>query len=415
MIIFNDTLGVYGGSQTLMLRMCQWLSQNKIPAVVICRSAANDEIVEKLRDCGTRIIPMDIRDAKKTGQLLRELQSQEDLCVVNFIWNYYLDMERVKTVAGLRFENIIYAIHPDTFKKGLRIRNPLLHEYAIRSYRRILQRMNDHGAVWMMDQDVLSATEAYLGIQLSPTPPIHALPMFCRENPQAQEIIRDGFQSQTLMTASRAEFPFKGYLLGLLDEFPRLKARYPELRLQMVAGGLEEDVEKIHAKIQALPEECRRSVDFHNWMDYDQLRQEMTRCRLFIGMGTSVLDAALAYKPSIPVRYHTYEVNAEHLFSEAPRELSARHSCTVSAVQVIQRVLEAPFETYRAMCQDSFDRCREVYDMAPFMQELIALSSQRQGSLLTWKERTRHHLNNRVNQILRREQDPFDIQKIKTE
>lgn len=398
-----------------MLRMCQWLSQNNIPSAVICRSDANSEIVEKLRDCGTRIIRMDIREAKKTGLLLRKFQSKENICVVNFIWNYYLDMERVKKVEGLRFQNIIYAIHPDTFKKGLRIRNPLLHKYAIRSYGRILRRMNEHSRVWMMDQDVLSTTEEYMDFRFSPPPTINALPMLCQENPRAQQIILEGFESQTIMTASRAEFPFKGYLLGLLDEFPRLKASYPKLRLQMVAGGLEEDIQKIHDRIAALPEGCRQSIEFHNWMDYDELKKEMEHCKLFIGMGTSVLEAALAYKPSIPVRYNTFQFNADHLFSEAPWELLASHGCTMSAGNVIQRVLDAPFEVYQTMCLDSFAQCREVYDMEPFMRKLLALSSQRDGCILTWGEQCRHHLNNRVNQILHREKDPFDIRKIKTE
>ena len=49
MIVFNDTLGVYGGAQTLMLRMCTWLRSNNISAAIITDSTANTEIVDRLR------------------------------------------------------------------------------------------------------------------------------------------------------------------------------------------------------------------------------------------------------------------------------------------------------------------------------------------------------------------------------
>ena len=48
-IIFNDTLGAYGGGQTLMLRVCIWMHQHGHKTVIFCSSDNNIEIVEKLK------------------------------------------------------------------------------------------------------------------------------------------------------------------------------------------------------------------------------------------------------------------------------------------------------------------------------------------------------------------------------
>ena len=43
-VVINDTLGAYGGTHTLTLRICQWLVKNGYQSVVFCEHDGNEEI-----------------------------------------------------------------------------------------------------------------------------------------------------------------------------------------------------------------------------------------------------------------------------------------------------------------------------------------------------------------------------------
>ena len=45
-----------------------------------------------------------------------------------------------------------------------------------------------------------------------------------------------------------------------------------------------------------------------------KLNNKILECKLFIGMGTTVIDSSLKYKPSIAVGYNTLENKAKCLF-----------------------------------------------------------------------------------------------------
>lgn len=415
MIVFNDTLGAYGGSHTLMLRMCRWLREHHIKAAVLCTSDANEEIAGKIRALDIPVICMDIKDVEKTARTLRSLQEEEPITVISFMWPYYLDMELIKRKAGLRFANIVYAIHPDTFKKGLRFENTVLHDLIAGSYGKILERMNRNKALYFMDEDVLKATRAFMKVSLDPHNPLLHLPMFCPERKDAEEIIQNGFASPVIMTAARAEYPYKGYLLGLVDTFKTLKVKYPALQLEIVTGGMEEDVARLREKQSSLPEEFQKDIIFHNWMDYDTLRQEMERCKVFIGMGTSVLDAALVYKPAIAVKYNTFRVLADGFLSSRPACIAADPNCQTAAAVFLEQALLMNEEEYRAACLESFRQVKGYYDIDQTMRQLLEIKTEDDGCVMTSFEAARHYLNNRINRLLHRGEDRFNVQSIKKE
>lgn len=416
MVIINDTLGTYGGSQTLILRMCQWLSQKGIRTAVFCQSDANGEVVQKLQSCGTQIICLDIRDIQAVKATFQNLKADgEELRIFNFMWNYYLDMERFKQVTGLKFSNVIYAIHPGTFRKGVAVQIPIIREMLQRNTAELLERANRNRSVYFMDEDVLDATRSYLNTALKPEPPRFFIPTFFAEREDAGVIIEAGYRNQLILTASRAEYPFKGYLLGMVEDYRMLKEQYPDLRLEMVVGGLEEDVAVLKRKLAELPEEFQRDVIFHDWMDYDALKKEMEKCKLFVGMGTSILDAAQAYKPAIPVRHSVYQALADSLLSDQPQMLCAEQNCQTSARPLIERVLEMSLEEYCESCFSSYRQAERFYNIDRIMEGMLQEKPLRQDCLLSRREGMLHHLYNCVRTLFRREKDSFSIKSIKRE
>lgn len=411
MIVVYDTLGVYGGSHTLMLRMGEWLNSHNIKMTIIGTSISNTEIVNKLRYNNVRVIKADLNDSKKGLKIFNKLLSIEPIKVYCFSWNHYLDVERIKKKFNLIFDNFVYCIHPETFKKGIGFKTRLLRDYSIRSYRKILERMNANGSLVSLDKVNISESEKYLHCKLKKSTPVVYLPMYCIERDDKEDIIKDGFSSNTLLTAARADFPYKGYMIGLVDIFAKLKKSFPKMKLEYVASG--DDILQLKEKIAQQDDIVRESIELHGWVEYEELKSMMRKCRVFIGMGTSVFDAALQYKPSIVVKFNTLECISDHFVSENPTYMTTvSQNCQNSAEQRIRDAFEWNYEEYSIRSRESFNKTKEIYDIDTCMSKLIGLETRDKGSILTFKEAFRHNMNQKLNKIRFRNIQASDFKNI---
>ena len=395
MIVINDTLGAYGGSHTLMLRMCQWMSKNGIEATIICKEDSNTEIVNKLKSLNIQIVRADLADYKNGVRILNKLNGREQIKMINFSWNNYLDVEVIKKKYHLEFDNMLYCIHPETFKKGVGFRNKILKAYSKASYRKIFERMNNNRAIISLDEINISESEKYLECSLSKKPKIIRLPMFCEERSDYNDIISKGFDSQTILTAARADFPYKGYMIGLIEDYSILKRNYPNLKLEIVSSG--DDYNQLIDKINTIPEAQRRDIILHGWMDYERLKEKMRECKVFVGMGTTVFDAALQYKPAIVVRFNTMQNCSDHFVSENPEYMAANVDCNDPAISRLEKTINMNYDEYKSECHSSFDSVKKLYDINKCMQDLVSISTGSGKSLLKKTECLRHVLNHKLN------------------
>ena len=413
MIVIYDTLGAYGGSHTLMLRMGKWLNSKNVRMAIICTKASNTEIVEKLKKVNVQIIRANLKDARIGRKVINSLLKIEPIKVFCFIWNYYLDVERIKKKYGFSFDDFVYSIHPDTFKKGMGFKTTFMQEYAKRSYGKILQRMNHGNALIFLDEINIIESEKYLNCKLDDVTPIIRLPMYCTERDDAEYIIEKGYKSNVLLTAARAEFPYKGYLIGLVDLFARQKKKHPEMRLEIVSAG--DDIQELRNKINEQNIEVKAAIVLHGWMEYEELKKKMRECRVYIGMGTSILDASLQYKPSIVTAFNTMECISDHFVAEKPTYMTVPPECKESAESRIGQAFDWNFQEYREQCYNSFEKTKEIYDIDICMDRLIKTETTHKDSMLNSYECTRHFLNHQVNKIRFRNVNLFDVQNIEWE
>lgn len=413
MIVIYDTLGVYGGSHTLMLRMGEWLNSQNIKMTIICTSASNTEIVGKLKKCNAHIIQANLSDAKAGYRIISQLIKIEPIKFFCFTWNYYLDVERIKRKYRLSFDNFVYCIHPETFKKGIGFKSKFMREYSKSSYKKIFQRMKDNNAIISLDEVNIEESEKFLGCKSDGTISIIRLPMYCPEREDAEQIIERGYKSNVLLTAARADFPYKGYMIGLVDIFAKQKKIHPEMELEIVAAG--DDIQKLNDKIDEQEAEIKSAITLHGWMQYEDLKEKMRECRAFIGMGTSVFDAALQYKLSIVVRFNTMECISDHFVAEKPTYMTVPPECEESAEGRIEKAFDWEFQQYREQCYSSFKKTKEVYDIDICMSGLINAKTTHRGSLLSPYECVRHFLNQKFNELRFRNISSSDFKNLEWE
>ncbi len=399
MLIINDTLGTYGGSITLINRICEWTAENKIKTAVLCESDSNIEITSKLKELGVSIVCTKVSNTKKTIKLLKSFIKEEEIIVISFVWNLYLDIEKAKKRGKLRFKNVIYSIHPATFYKGQGLPFAFLKQYVKIRYKKLLNKINESNSLIFMDSDTISKTEIFYNFKFKSKPKILPLPMICQEidELELEKIIRLSYENKILLTASRAEFPFKGYMFGLVDDFKFLKQKYPDLKLIIVSSGDADDVEKLETKIKEDTKQYLNDIQLINWIPYNELKKIIKKCIMFIGMGTGILDAALLYKPAVPVRYKTYENLSDNFFADNPISLISSDTCKQQARVLIERVLNMSFEEYRQCCINHFFQAKKFYDINNFINFLFFEIDCTQESVLSVGDILSHSLNVFIN------------------
>ena len=412
-VVINDTLGAYGGTHTLTLRICQWLVKNGYQSVVFCEHDGNEEIKCSLESNNTKIFCFDTENIKKAAEIIQSL-GKDQLKVINYMWDKYLDMERLKYERKLSFDNILYCVHYGTFMKGVTYPG-VIKRIVRRQFLGVFRKMNRNHALVMMDEDTTEKTSDWFGEDCSPHNPFVRIPMLCDELAEKESVINRGYQGNIVMSAARAELPYKGYQIGLIREFVKIKKAKADARLVMVSGREAVDIKTIKAEIEKLPEDIRNSVEYHDWMNYDRLKKYMEECKVFVGMGTAVLEAALKYKPSIPVLYNTYEALASNLLSELPESVAAAKDCKGLAINLILKVFSWDETKYREEAYKSFEAVKNCYDIDKNLKLLLAVKPKSRKSVLTIAEIVFIYALRLIGRIKHAKEKVFDISQIRKE
>lgn len=396
MIILNDTLGAVGGSHTLFLRMCDWYRKQGVEVSFFCNNRDNEEIASHLEEIGVSIHVIDTTDIKATYRLLKMIDDGK-LQIINFWSNRYLDIEAIKWKYKIEIDNYIYLIHPRCLIKGDSYKSKNIILKAIQNgYKRLIPKMCENNAIISADEINIMETEKYYDFRMIPQPPIIRLPMKI-DSVDRDVVIREGFESKIIMTSCRADFPYKGYVVGLIDEYAELKKNYPEIRLHIVCDG--EDIGVLKEKINQTAKEIRDSIELSGWMSYDELKNCMNRCMIYIGMGSSVFDSSLRYKPSAVIKFDTMECIGKDYTAENPFDMAAKENITNTAAAMIERVLRMSYEEYKVFSQRSFDEVSKVYGIDNVMNQFMNHHTKSKLSIMNRRDYRLVRMNNGINSI----------------
>lgn len=119
----------------------------------------------------------------------------------------------------------------------------------------------------------------------------------------------------SILTIARADFPWKGYILGLMDYVADNWRKY-NLKLHIVSYGNGE--KDIKLRYNTYDVETQNRIILQSKTDYDELERLYRNTKLYIGQGTTVLDAAQRGILTIPVVPDTYQIIAEDYFDDNP-------------------------------------------------------------------------------------------------
>lgn len=125
--------------------------------------------------------------------------------------------------------------------------------------------------------------------------------------------------SFVISTCSRLDFPHKGYILGLLDEYAILYKKYPYL--QLIIAGFGKDENYLLNKIASLPNEVRNTILFKGIVSIEQLSEIYSQSHLAIGLAGSICIAASKGTPSLVARHYCNDCEVYGFFNDASNKI----------------------------------------------------------------------------------------------
>ncbi len=131
-------------------------------------------------------------------------------------------------------------------------------------------------------------------------------------------------ESFNIITVARFEFPHKGYILGLVDSFPEIKAEIPSARLIIIGYG--EGREELVRHIDSLDPSLREDIELVGKVSYNELAAYYDRAHISVSVAGSVTDSVRFGVPALIARHYTtalegygfYSDNSERVLCDEP-------------------------------------------------------------------------------------------------
>lgn len=144
-----------------------------------------------------------------------------------------------------------------------------------------------------------------------------------------------------IVTCARFQFPHKGYLLGLLDDFSELRKKYDNVKLIIVGDG---EKETFYKKFDSLPDYVKESIEIKGTLLFEDLIELYRTCHLSVGLAGALSSSASIGLPSLLVRHDT--LNCETYGFYQDNETTLKSDPGNDIIPYIEKVMECSNDEY---------------------------------------------------------------------
>lgn len=347
---------VSGGAEYLILRMAIHFIRAGYDIAVLCQSISREMLAEfKKSHVPTVYI---IKNIQMASQLVFKQSEAHDVRVMVLTLRDYLCLYR----PSQRIKYILYIVHKNALVQSW-LRPGLVREIVSKEL--LLHICSDHIA--FMDEFACRNSAKFLHINHKYLyTNLIRLPFVCNDKMIHAVHSRSSDGVFHVLSVSRADFPFKAYLFGLIDVCEQLKRAGLNLELTVISHG--KGIADL--KTKAAESDC---VTLLNGMSNDSLIDYYRSAQLYVGMGTTLIEAANQGVPSIAVRSYTSKFEAESMFAESGGMLECESGSQQKGIELIKKVYEMDEERYRNLCMDTLHTCQSHYGIDAIMDKFESM------------------------------------------
>lgn len=251
------------------------------------------------------IIQEDFNDFFWLKKIQLPIKVEDKVETMGFFITDYIYFEYIKRrYRKVNFKNIFWVAHFEGIgSKSLpKIIKPLVDKY----FNKKIQELDEHNNIFYNNIGHLKYFENKYNYKVKfPSKKIYLKSPNREFTLFKEELVKNKYRSESfnILTISRFDFPHKGYLLGLIDNYVDLKKKYKNIKLFIIGYG--EGKNQVLEKINNISNEIKKDIYLIGKVEYDKLNQYFDKVDLYIGLAGTVRDAALNSVISIPVRHYS--------------------------------------------------------------------------------------------------------------
>lgn len=219
---------------------------------------------------------------------------------------------------------------------------------------RIFNVMNDNNQLrYFSPIHVTEVTQRY-GItpkndKLVYVPKIEQIPPFDEE--RCHRVFNN--EKFNLLTISRFDFPHKGFIIGIIKAYGRLKKLYPQLCYTIVGYGKSGET-RIKEEIALLDDVAQKDIYLPGRCTPDEMNNYYANANLNISLAGCFSQGVMHSTLSLPARHYTYEGEVYGFLPES-KAMAMSDKPGLPAETFIEEVLNMDEETYVAKCKAGYN------------------------------------------------------------
>lgn len=155
-----------------------------------------------------------------------------------------------------------------------------------------------------------------------------------------------------IISVSRFDFPHKGYIIGLIEAFERIKRKYPNVTLSLVGSG--HSMPEIRRRVSLLDEASRSSITYVGEVNYDDLPSLFRQANLNISLSGCCTMGAKCGVLSIPARHFSYSCEVYGFIPDSLSMITSEEEGT-PVDPYIEQVINMPEDEYIARCKKGYE------------------------------------------------------------
>ena len=368
MVVFVFEDFKMGGGELLIEHYAEQLKKNNAECLIVVNKIDNGAI--------TQLKQSEIEYYVAKNWWSREewysiLGKYNDINVITFTWDefsliYSLNIKNKKT--------FLYCIHyaAMAFEKYNRFKNNPINLLTLYLKGQCIGRFVSTKNIFFMDEESVTYTyNAYRDNIIKDKGIILRIPEVIKDYNIKEVVTRKSKEIFNILSIARADFPFKGYLLGLVDFFNNNAVLYPNLRLIIISYG--PDIDELKKAVSKFNLDIQKKITLIGRVKYDEIAEYILKSHLYIGMGTTIIDSASRGTLAIPVKAATYDLIANNFFHEDYRFVDAEYTKNNRINEMIKWAYFLDEDQYKKYAELSRNLAIEYYDISILTRKLSTI------------------------------------------
>lgn len=239
-----------------------------------------------------------------------DCSEHEDALMLSFdpIWYMFAESLKRHLETGTIYHFFVFPhFTGNAYYPERNFRSNLIYTIVKNYFRSFYRDLDNRRLLLGCDEKHLKSCEQNYGFEISETKSkILTVGDSIRPKRPYETLVKLAKQRQhifNIVTCARLDFPHKGYILGLVDCFSKLKARHHQLSLTIIGDG--KDREQLLKKVSEFRPEIRSAIHLTGSLLPEEVIQEYKKAHLIVGVAGALMLGASCTVPCISMRHYT--------------------------------------------------------------------------------------------------------------